>query len=165
MLTVSFSNKKWWHILGLIILNKSLLFVLFYYFWITFIVQPRVIQVNVAILEGTYTDDLHPNCTRTIDITGEESFVITGIDAKSDAVGGRGACNHFDDFIWTIHGTFVAKAGKITIEADFTEKDEQQNPSNATHYDPDTRKRLQGIFDPKGQTIRWLIDGNHWRKI
>ena len=32
--------------------------------------------------------------------------MITGIDAKDDAVGGRGACNLIDDFEWTIHGTW-----------------------------------------------------------
>ena len=117
-------------------------------------------------MAGIYIDDLHPNCTRKIQLTGEELFVIKGIDAKNDAVGGKGVCNHFDDFIWTIHGKILEnKDGKITVEADFTKKDEQQNPSNATNYDPDTRKRLQGIFDPKERTIQWLVDGNHWRKI
>ena len=117
-------------------------------------------------MAGIYTDDLHLNCTRKIDITGKNSFVITGTDAKGDAVGGRGDCNHINDFAWTIHGTFQTNSdGKLTIEADFTEKDKYQTPSNATNYDPDTRKRLRGVFDSRGKTIQWLVDGNHWRKI
>ena len=71
----------------------------------------------------------------------------------------------FDGKNLTVTFWLRATNGIVKIEADFTKKDAKQTPSNATNYDPETRKRLKGIFDPKERTIKWLIDGNHWRKI
>ena len=67
-------------------------------------------------LVGIYTDDLHPKCTRYIKLKVNKSLLISGNDNKLDSVGGRGACNYIDDFVWTIQGKFDAKKdGKLLL--------------------------------------------------